>query len=236
MSNLETQQKIIISDDWLSKIIGKPVYYLQSFSTSFEKKDLPKSPMFIWSKISVDDIEKLICLQKLGFYLVDTNIKFSLSKQIIMKSSSNVRFAQSKDELSVRSIAKNAFKYNRFNRDPNICDEIASKIKEDWAGNFFSGKRGKWMVVVEQKSEVVGFLQIIENNPDTITIDLIAIDERNRGRGFAKEMIAYALSNCLKKNGTMKVGTQIMNKSSIELYLKLGFNIQSAFHMLHMHQ
>ena len=52
MDDLETQQKIIISDDWLSKIIGKPVYYLQSFSTSFGKKDLPKSPMFIWSKIS----------------------------------------------------------------------------------------------------------------------------------------------------------------------------------------
>ena len=236
MDNLEKYQKIITPDDWLSKIICKPVYQLKQLPTSFEIRDLKKNEIFVWSKIKVDDVQKLICLQKLGFYLVDTNINFSLSKKIIMKSSSNVRFAQSRDELPVRSIAKNAFKYNRFNRDPNISNEIASKIKEDWAGNFFSGKRGKWMVVVEQKSEVVGFLQIIENNHDTIIIDLIAIDERNRGRGFAKEMIAYAFSNCLKKNGTMKVGTQITNKSSIELYLKLGFHIQSAFHMLHMHQ
>ena len=48
-----------------------------------------------------------------------------------------MRFAQSRDELVVRSIAKNAFKYNRFNNDPNIAKEIACKIKEDWAGNFF---------------------------------------------------------------------------------------------------
>ena len=74
MGNLEKQQKIIILDDWLSKIISKPVYQLKQFSTTIEIENLPKNEMFIWSKIPVDDIEKLIHLQKLGFYLVDTNI------------------------------------------------------------------------------------------------------------------------------------------------------------------
>ena len=80
MFDPKTQEKMITSDDWLSKIIGKPAYHLKKFSTSFERDDLPKNEMFIWSKISDGDIEKLICLQKLGFYLVDTNIEFSLSK------------------------------------------------------------------------------------------------------------------------------------------------------------
>ena len=137
MGNLEKQQKIIILDDWLSKIISKPVYQLKQFSTTIEIENLPKNEMFIWSKIPVDDIEKLIHLQKLGFYLVDTNIEFSLSKQMDPKKILNTRFAKSSDEIAVRSIAKSAFKYNRFNRDPNISDKIASKIKEEWAGNFF---------------------------------------------------------------------------------------------------
>ena len=230
------KDKKIVSDDWLSKQVGKPVYHLQDFLSSLEKKDLPENQMFIWSKISVDDIKKLTCLQKLGFYLVDTNIQLSLSEKIILKHSSNVRFAQSSDESEVRALARNSFKHNRFNNDPNISKEIACKIKEDWAGNFFSGKRGKWMVVIEKNSKLAGFLQLIDKNHDTVVIDLIAVDEKNRGKGLAKEMISYAYANCLKNNGTMKVGTQIANIASIELYLKLGFHINVASYVLHMHQ
>ena len=230
------KDKKIFSDDWLSKQVGKPVYHLQDFLSSLEKKDLPENQMFIWSKIPVDDIKKLTCLQKLGFYLVDTNIQLSLSEKIILKHSSNVRFAQSSDESEVRALARNSFKHNRFNNDPNISKEIACKIKEDWAGNFFSGKRGKWMVVIEKNSKLAGFLQLIDKNHDTVVIDLIAVDEKNRGKGLAKEMISYAYANCLKNNGTMKVGTQIANIASIELYLKLGFHINVASYVLHMHQ
>ena len=55
------------------------------------------------------------------------------------------------------------------------------------------------MVVIEQNSKLVGFLQLIDKNHDTIIIELIAVDEKNRGSGFAIEMITYAFSNCLKK-------------------------------------
>ena len=202
MANLKKQQIIIIPDDWLSKIICKPVYHLKQFSTNFEIKDLPKNEIFVWSKIPVDDIEKLICLQKLGFYLVDTNIELSLSKKMVFKKCSNVRFAQANDEIAVRSIAKNAFKYDRFQRDPNISGKTATNIKEEWAGNFFSGKRGKWMVVAEENSVTVGFLQIIQVNNDKIIIDLIAVDEKSRGKGLAKEMIYFMYLNCLKKMGS----------------------------------
>jgi ribosomal protein S18 acetylase RimI-like enzyme len=236
MSIFKKDQQIIISDDWLSKIIRKPVYHLKQFSTSLKSEDLPKNEMFIWSKIPVDDIEKLICLQKLGFYLVETNIEFSLTRQMNPKKILNVRFAKSSDEFAVRSIAKSAFKYNRFNRDQNISDKIASKIKEEWAGNFFSGKRGKWMLVAEINFKTVGFLQVTECNNDTTIIDLIAVDEKNRGKGLAKEMIYFLYLNCLKKNGIIKVGTQISNTSSIELYLNIGFRIKSASYVLHMHQ
>ena len=49
-------------------------------------------------------------------------------------------------------------------------------------------------------------------------------------------MISFAYSNCLKSNGRMEVGTQIANTASIELYLKMGFQINTAYYVLHMHQ
>ena len=71
----------IILDKWLSKIMNKPSYLLKKFDKSLKKKDLPKGRIFIWSKIPVHDIKKLIFLQKLGFYIVDTNVQLSFSNK-----------------------------------------------------------------------------------------------------------------------------------------------------------
>lgn len=226
----------ITSDKWLSNIVGKPVYELKTFQTILNHKDLPPGELFIWSKIPVDDIERLICLQRLGFYIVDTNIQFSSSEKISCKDNTNLRFAKANDELEVRAIAKNAFEYNRFYADPNISNNIACKIKEEWVGNFFLGERGKWMIVVEENSKIIGFVQLISKNQNTIIIDLIAIDKKSRGKGLAKEMISYAYENCLNKDGIIEVGTQIANTPSIKLYSKLSFHMNSASYVLHMHK
>ena len=76
----------------------------------------------------------------------------------------------------------------------------------------------------------------LKGKSSTIVIDLIAIDEKNRGKGLAKEMISYAHVNCLTKGGIIEVGTQITNTSSIKLYSKLGFHMNSASYVLHMHK
>ena len=226
----------IVLDEWLSSIIGKPVYLLQSLKTNFKLQDLPDGQIFVWTKVPVNDVEKLILLQKLGFYIVDTNVQFSISEKIYPINNANIRFAKSGDESQIRSLAKNSFKYNRFYKDPNISKDIASKIKEKWVGNFFLGKRGKWMIVIEEKAKIIGFLQIIEKEKNTILIDLIAVDEKNKGKGLAKDMISYAFKNCLKNEGVIEVGTQIANSSSIKLYSKLGFHINSASYVLHFHK
>ena len=226
----------IILDEWLTNLIGKPTYSLQKFNVNIKLKDLPEKQVFIWSKISVDDIERLICLQRLGFYIVDTNIQLSLSKKPSLMNNPNIRFAKLGDEAEVKVIAKSAFKYNRFNMDPYISNQIASKIKENWVANFFLGKRGKWMIVVEENSRIKGFLQLIDKNKSTIIIDLIAVDKKSRGKGWAKKMILYAYENCLKKNGTIEAGTQLANKLSIKFYTKLGFYMNSASYVLHLHK
>ena len=237
MSNTKSlNTKFFFLDNWLSKMIGKPTYYLEMPSSNVDYKDLPEGQMFTWTKIPANNTKKFICLQKLGFYIVDTNIQLSSSNDIHLKNEYNVRFALPNDELQVRVLAKNLFKHSRFNIDPNISEETACRIKEEWAGNFFSGKRGKWMIVIEENSKILGFLQIIDKNQDTIIIDLIAVDEKSKGKGLAKEMIAFAHRECLKENGSIQVGTQAANISSINLYLKLGFRVKSVSYVLHMHQ
>ena len=93
---------------------------------------MPEGNVFIWTKIPVDDVERLICLQKLGFYIVDTNIQYFLSRRIILNDYDNLRFARPDDSIQVRKIANDAFKYDRFHADPNIPNYIANKIKKGW--------------------------------------------------------------------------------------------------------
>ena len=57
--------KQIVLDSWLSKLIGKPTYFLQSNFDHLTEQDLPKDKIFIWTKISVNDLTKLEHLQKL---------------------------------------------------------------------------------------------------------------------------------------------------------------------------
>ena len=228
--------KQIVLDSWLSKLIGKPTYFLQSTFDHLAEQDLPKDKIFIWTKISVDDLTKLEHLQKLGFYIIDTNIQLSLNTKLSDTKNTNIRFANLTDEQSIKDLAKSSFKYSRFHLDRKISEKVASKIKEEWAGNYFYGKRGRWMVVAEYNSKVVGFLQILSKSDNIIVIDLIAVNEENRGKGYAKDMISYAFTNCLHGVGKIEVGTQIANIASLDLYTKLGFRISSSSYVLHMHK
>ena len=91
------------------------------------------------------------------------------------------------------------------------------------------------MIVIEHKSRVVGFLQLLKENSKTMVIDLIAVRSKFRGNGFAKNMIYFAYFNCLKNINKIKVGTQISNLGSIDFYTKLGFRIVGSSYVLHMH-
>ena len=56
---------------------------------------------------------------------MDTNAQFNLSRKSNLKNNLNIRFAKTSDEADVRSIAKNAFEFSRFYKDPNISNYTA---------------------------------------------------------------------------------------------------------------
>jgi ribosomal protein S18 acetylase RimI-like enzyme len=151
-----------------------------------------------------------------------------------MKGNFTIRFANSRDQDQVQNIARNSFIYSRFHCDPTIPKEMADTIKAEWAHNYFLGKRGDEMVVALVDDMVVGFLLLLRGNNGDLTIDLIAVDERQRGKGIAGNMISYAESrhqDCSR----ILVGTQVANVASIRLYEKVGFWMHDSKYVLHYH-
>ena len=147
----------------------------------------------------------------------------------------DVRWAEKDDEDSVRWVAKQSFQQNRFHRDPKISNEIADSIKENWAGNFFSGNRGDRMAVVEKNSQIVAFLLLASNEKDFLLIDLIAVLPEYQGMGMATRMIEFSIKTFNVSSTEISVGTSIGNQSAINMYQKLGFKMVSTKYILHLH-
>ena len=226
----------IISDQWLSDLLQKPAYNLKGDFRTFTSSQFPKGEAFIGAKVPVEDVSGLMQLQSTNFNVIDTNLQFKRPALPIDESINKARFATHEDSVAVQSIAREEFVHNRFQRDPEIDNHIALKIYEEWVANYFIGKRGKWMVVVEDDQGIGGFLLLLHDELEcSLIIDLIAVVACSRNKGFARSMVTFALHECLENSVAIKVGTQISNLPSILLYNGLGFKLTSASFVLHLH-
>ncbi len=210
-------------DDWLSQFFEHGAYTLKP-PLSCEDIDLPNA--FVSAKVQSEDENILDHLQQKGFQHIETLNTYA-QKELVQKQSGKVfdiRFARAADEEQVRQIAGAAFTSSRFYTDPHIANEVASKIKSDWAGNFFKGMRGDKMIITEQDGELTGFLLLIGN-----VIDLIAVSEQHLQKGKARALIGFANDDV----GLLKAGTQAKNGASLALYKACGFELENIQYVLH---
>lgn len=240
--------KNFIHDKWLSNIFQKDVYKLsfdkQFFNKINDKKskdfeqlsEILKTPIFVYSRVPFYSNNISTFLEDLGFYLIDIDIQFEkkvFSEQKLSENS-EIRFSKYDDEKDLVKISKTSFIFDRFHQDTKISNELADSIKEKWAQNFFSGTRGDFMIVALKDGDIIGFLQLIKKN-DILIIDLIAVDEKFRGKNVAADMIKFAENN-IKDIKKIKTGTQSSNKPSTKLYERLGFTSIDKEKVFHYHK
>lgn len=224
----------LVRDTWLEEVMERPVYKVviceQPKNLFLGKK---KVNSFYYIKIPTDKIDIISELTSLGFYLVDTNVTFELKLERRNNSYNFIRRATGDDKLSVKCLAQKSFNFSRFHLDPKITNELANKIKSQWAINYFYGRRGDEMFVAEINGKIVGFLQLLKLKENSYVIDLIAVDQELRGQGTGRNLI-YAAQNVLGAS-MLRVGTQITNISSIRFYERIGFSIVDSNYILHLH-
>lgn len=238
-----------IKDQWLSKIMEKPVWFGKNIYKIKNLTELSKTG-FAYLKIPANEDQNIFQLGSLGFKLIETNLIFKLKKEKNRKfkkidqdrysyhfiSKKDVSFLKTYQE-QVCKIAYQSFNFSRFHKDNNINNNLACEIKYRWVKNYFLGKRGDEMIVVKNEhNQIVGFLLLILLSKNLWSIDLIAVSLEHRGKRIATKLISYFLSS-LKFDHTKSiiVGTQLENSISINLYEKCGFYYHSANHVYHSH-
>lgn len=228
-------------DAWLSKQLRLDCHHiaidgLDSDEVAFRAYlSTPSHPRrFFDAKVPVSAVATAQRLESLGFRIVETRLEFD---KLLLKSTteiSGVRFAHDYDRAAIEHIADDSFVYSRFHLDPSIDLAAATRVKMQWAGNFFVGKRADHMVVAESEGKTAGFLQLIVGPKKTLIIDLIAVAPSAQGRGLATAMIRFAERE-LAGFVRVLVGTQSSNVASVRLYEKLGFRLCDSQYVLHFH-
>ena len=229
-------------DLWLTKLFGRQAYIATFPITKKDLSQIEANHIFITAKTSVNNQEEIAQAQKLGFSLIDTNILLekyitaTYKQSIDVSSKIKIRFATEEDRKSVEAISGKEFIFDRFHVDPKISNTVASKIKAEWASNYFVGKRGDWMVVSEGEDGVIGFLQLlVTDNDQTLVIDLIEVSGKMRGQGIALGMINFVISTLGGDFSKIQVGTQVGNFPSLALYTSAGFKVIKANYIWHSH-
>ena len=235
--------KNIIYDEWLSDILKYEAYNilvdenLIKGNAASTLDDLCSKKAFLYSKVPVAALTEANFLVKKKFNLVDTQVVLDkpVFKDHEFSGNTGLRLAKPEDEERVIEIARETFVFSRFHADKNFPPQLANTIKAEWARGFFTGKRGKCMVVVLCDGIVVGFLQLVQKKQGLFSIDLIAVDKKFQQKGIAGDMMSYCEKHCCGSTGRMQVATQLANIPSLQTYQKFGFRITQAHYVFHYH-
>lgn len=226
------------NDPWLGAVLGRAALRL-TFRPIAETYVPPPPPapeaVFIYAKVDVGELERVRILESLDFNLVDTNITFAkaMRPEPAGLDAACVRMARREDEGAAVALARASFTKSRFHNDPLIPKAVADELKGEWVRNYFLRARGDAMVVAEEGGRLTGFLLLLDAG-DALIIDLVAVADRQRGRGVAAAMTRFAEASFPRKS-LIRVGTQIGNAAAIRSYQRMGFALERSQYIFHYH-
>lgn len=234
-------------DNWLKSIFSHDVLRIVDFGQdSSEQQELEsvlhsQDKAFFFTKIPVTCPYVLRKLLISGFQVVDINVTLERKPKSLAKSKGSgciVRIAYPEECEAVMEIAETCFTRTRFHQDPKIPKNLANTIKRKWVENYFTGERGECILVAEVSGKPAGFLAIINmqtSNQTVRIIDLIGVHPEFQGRGIGTKMVDFFISDSVGRCDLLRVGTQIINLSSLHLYERAGFCISDSTYVLHAH-
>lgn len=231
----------VVPDPWLQRFLGKPVFRVTGpidagDATPSKLREVTAQNAFAYTRVPTTDTHSVDAFQAAGFRVVDVSITLETTglPPLLPQDAARARFASPDDANAVERIGREGFAWSRFHLDPRIDKAAADEIKAQWAGNFFRGTRGDYMVTAGQTGEVGAFLQLLSGADGVLSIDLIAVAAPQRRKGLAGAMIRFAAHHCPGVT-RLRVGTQAANIDSLRLYQRLGFVVASTAYVLHCH-
>jgi ribosomal protein S18 acetylase RimI-like enzyme len=238
----------IVSDDWLSPILGYPAFSVAGDRWSPEMQTVllhagRGARAFYYAKLHPADTETCRRLSTVGFYVVDARVVFRLCAASVPHTAPLARPVHISTDVgrqgdAVLEIAEAAFDYSRFHLDPLIGERAANAIKREWIASYLRRARGDKLFVASTDGAPVGFLAALRSQRDgrrVAVIDLVAVAPARRRCGIGQALVSAFMEHYRNDCDDFEVGTQMANVPSIQLYERVGMQLSEAEFVLHMH-
>lgn len=227
----------IAEDGWLTHVVGRPVHRVDPRCTAGEiahhVTDAAGGTIY-FTRVPTGDTARVSELARLGFEVVDCGVTLSRHTDPPEVDPAHVIGARPEHAEQVARIGAAAFAMSRFHLDPHMDAGAADAIKREWARNCAVGGRGVATLVSLAGDEVTGFLAVLRDG-DAHVIDLVAVDGGYRGRGIGRSLVQAFIARFGPRSTELRVGTQAANITSLRMYERLGFRIQSTHYAMHLH-
>jgi GNAT superfamily N-acetyltransferase len=247
----------ILEDRWLSGVVGKAVFKIEAGSPALpsaqnsgitariRRHAAEQQEAMYYAKVDAAEVDLVRQMIQAGLYVVDVNVTLSVPagcSHTPVQLSDTPRCVIGEivpgQHEGVLAIAGSAYRYSRFHLDPLVPQSIAHQIKRAWIHNYIRKQRGEKLWVASVDGRPVGFLAVLASEAAgkrIRTIDLIAVEPTFQNKGVGKALVAHFLAAYQHEADVLQVGTQVANIPSLRLYQKLGFLMNKAAYVLHMH-
>lgn len=219
-------------DDWLSEVLGYPVFAVEGAAD-----DLPGGRRALYyARVDASDVATLAALLQVGFVVVDVNVTFERAAMPAAADGANIDVVRAGPEHAedLLAIAGSCFRYSRFHLDPQIPQTLADTIKREWVRSYIDRRRGTELLAATVAGRSLGFLAVLETD-DASVIDLVGVATDAQGTGVGSALVSAFIERHRSAGKPLRVGTQVANVPSLRLYERLGFRVERAAYVVHLH-
>lgn len=177
--------------------------------------------------VKVDPLASTAILHRNGFYYCDTLIEpHCRPDDVRISRHSSAGFVRRTPLEPLLAMCSGAFRYGRFHRDFNVERQVADSRYQNWLRTLHAA--GK-VYGLTWENEIAGFIA-----HEGGKLVLHALDERHRGRGFARPLWS-AVCEDLARNGAAELTSSISaaNAPALNLYAALGFRFRNPIDVYH---
>ena len=123
--------------------------------------------------------------------------------------------------------------YSRYKLDANFDSAVYPSLYKLWVTNALNRNKNEKVFICKVDGLLAGMI-IVSFTLKLATIEILAVNEKYRGRGIAKSLIDISIKESVNQGCTdLYVSTQQKNLSSCGLYESVGFKLESSTEVYH---
>lgn len=196
----------------------------------------------VFSRVGLETPAIIRAQEKVGFHIYDIGCKFRYQSSKAQNSRFNnlesLTEPSESDIWELIALSSQLFELDHYHQDSRIGKEAADSMYGIWIRNLYFDESCR-VSVSKNFGRIDGFVSIREISQNRGTksrsyvIDLIGVSKENRGRGFGKGLLAWALKQ-IPPTSQVYVSTQLSNRAAVQLYLNAGFMPLSYYATMHL--